>query len=106
MISDPVILSNKKVLLQVFKDCDLSKIPVFSYNDAFAKQGAVLIVSVDDATIGRQAAGISTDVISGTTGEKVQYPAGSRIVMNLKKIKEYGLTYEESSLSSVNEIIE
>jgi putative ABC transport system substrate-binding protein len=106
LISDPVILSDKKVLMQVFKECDANKTPVFSYHDAFAKQGAVLIVSVDDATIGRQAAGISANVITGAAGEKVQYPAGSHIIMNLRKVKEYGLKYEESSLNSVNEIIE
>jgi putative ABC transport system substrate-binding protein len=105
LISDP-IMSDKKVLMQVFRDCDETKTPIFSYRDAFAKQGAVLIVSVDDATIGRQAAGISRNVIAGTVEEKVQYPVGSRIIMNLKKVKEYGLTYEESSLNSINEIIE
>jgi len=107
LIADPVILSDKKVLMQVFKECDAKKTPVFSYHDAFAKQGAVLIVSVDDATIGRQAAGIASNVLTGAGVEKkVQYPAGSQIIMNLKKVKEYGLRYEEASLSAVNQIIE
>ena len=106
LISDPVILSDKQVLMQLFTECDARNKPVFSYQEAFAKLGAVLIVSVDDATIGRLAAAISANVIAGAAGEKVQYPAGSRITMNLKKVREYGLTYEESSLSSVNEIIE
>lgn len=106
LISDQVILSDRNVLMQVFKECDAKKTPIFSYHDAFAKQGAVLIVSVDNAVIGRQAAGISENVIAGTVGDKVQYPAGSHIIMNLKKAKEYGLTYEESFLNSVNEIIE
>jgi len=106
LISDQIILSDKKVLMQLFRECDAKKMPVFSYHDAFATQGAVLVVSVDDAAIGRQAAGISANVISGIVGEKIQYPAGSHIILNLKKVKEYELTYEESSLNSVNEIIE
>ena len=40
--------------------------------------GAVLIVSVDEPTIGRQAAGMAKEITSvGKMEEKVQYPAGS-----------------------------
>jgi putative ABC transport system substrate-binding protein len=38
--------------------------------------------------------------------EKVQYPAGSHIILNLKKVKEYGLHYNEEALSVVNQIVE
>ena len=107
LISDPVILSDKKVLMQLFTECDAKKKPVFSYQEAFAKQGAVIIVSVDNATIGRQAAKITTDVLSGEKmTEKVQFPAGSQIIMNLNKVKEYGLEYNADALASVNQLIE
>lgn len=107
LISDPVILSDKKVLMQLFTECDERKTPIFSYQEAFAKQGAVLIVSVDNETIGRQAAKIALDVLSGEEMvENVQFPAGSQIIMNLNKAKEYGLEYNTDALASVNQLIE
>jgi putative ABC transport system substrate-binding protein len=106
-ISDPLIVSDKKILMEVFKECDAKKVPVFTYHDIFVEYGAVLIVSVDDPTIGRQAAGIAAEVLSvGKMDEKVQYPAGSHIILNLKKVKEYGLHYKEETLNAVNQIVE
>ena len=107
IISDPVVISDKKVLMNVFQECDTKKIPVFSYHDVFAEYGAVLIVSVDSLTIGRQAAGIAVEVLAGEKiEEKVQSPAGSHIILNLKKVKDYGLEYKEEALGAVNQIIE
>ena len=107
LISDPVVMSDKESLIEVFKQCDISKIPILSYHDAFAEYGAVLIVSVDNPTTGRQAAAISREVLSGdVVKKKVQLPAGSHIILNLKKANEYGLKYGEMALSVVNRFIE
>ncbi len=107
LISDPVVMSEKKDLMEVFSQCDESKIPILSYHDAFAEYGAMVIVSVDDPTTGRQAAAISREVLSqDLVREKVQLPAGSHIFLNLKKAHEYGLKYREMALSAVNRIIE
>ena len=107
LISDPKIMADKKILMDIFSVCEARKIPIFSYHDIFAEYGAVLIVSVDNPTIGRQAAGMVMEVVSGEKiEEKVQYPAGSHIVLNLKKVKEYGLKYNANALSAVNKIIE
>jgi putative ABC transport system substrate-binding protein len=107
LISDPVIMSEKNVLFGVLKQCDLSKHLVFSYHNAFAKYGAALIISPEDRTVGGQAADIAADLASGITpDEKVQMPAGSRIILNLKKVKEYGIEYNPNALDSVNQIIE
>ncbi|MDY6863408.1 MAG: ABC transporter substrate binding protein [Thermodesulfobacteriota bacterium] len=108
LISDPVIMSDKRIIFEIFKECDIKKMPVFSYHDVFTKYGAVLIVSVDNQTIGRQAAGIAMEVLSGynETEEKVQFPAGSQITLNLKKVKKYGLQYRKEALDSINRIIE
>ncbi|MBC8460123.1 MAG: hypothetical protein H8D67_19220, partial [Deltaproteobacteria bacterium] len=81
--------------------------PILSYHDAFAEYGAVLIVSVDNPTTGRQAAAISREVLSGdVVKKKVQLPAGSHIILNLRKANKYGLKYGEMALSVVNQIIE
>jgi putative ABC transport system substrate-binding protein len=107
LISDPMIMSDKKTLVEVFKACDDKKTPVFAYHEAFAGYGAILILSVDIPTIGRQAAGLAMEVLSGEKmEEKVQFPAGSYIVMNLKKVKDYDLKYNKNALASVNRIIE
>ena len=107
LISDPVVMADKNTLKELFKECDVAKKPILSYHDAFAEYGAVLIVSVDNPTTGRQAAAISREVLSGDlVKKKVQLPAGSHIILNLKKANAYGLRYGEMALSVVNQIIE
>lgn len=107
LISDPVVMSDKKSLVEVFKLCDLNKKPILSYHNSFAEHGAVLIVSVDIPTTGRQAAAISLEVLSDdVVKKKVQLPAGSHITLNLKKANEYGLKHSEMALGVVNRIIE
>jgi putative ABC transport system substrate-binding protein len=67
----------------------------------------VLTVSVDEATIGRQAADITREILSaGMIEKQVQYPAGSHIILNLKKVKEYAFPYNQDALGIVNQIIE
>ncbi len=107
LISDPVILSGKETLFEIFKICDRHKIPILTYYPAFAEYGAMMVVSVDDATTGRQAAAMSQEVLSGDKAtRKVQLPAGSHIMLNMKKADAYGLKYSERALSAVNRIIE
>ena len=107
LISDPTLMTDKQDLFDILNICHRTQIPVFSYHEAFASFGAVLTVSVDDPTIGRQAAGIAMEVLANEPlEEKVQFPAGSYIVLNLKRVKEYGLAYNEDALGSVNDILE
>ena len=107
LISDPVVMSDKNTLIEVFKQCDVNKIPILSYHDALAEYGAMVIVSVDNPTTGRQAAAISREVLSkDVVKKKVQLPAGSHIFLNLKKANEYGLKYREMALSAVNRVVE
>jgi putative ABC transport system substrate-binding protein len=107
LISDPVIMPDKDVIQDIFKACDAGRVPVFTYHEAFADYGAVLIVSVDDPTIGRQAADIAREVLSDEDSqEKVQLPAGSSIILNLRQLSALGLPYNEAALSAVNQIIE
>lgn len=106
LIPDPLVISEKKNLYKLLDVCDKKRIPVFSYHSAFVNLGAVLSVSVDNPTIGRQAAGIVTELISGEEpSEKVQFPAGSNISLNLKKVKLYHLDYNRDALGLVNNII-
>jgi len=107
LIPDPMIISGKKNLLDLIHICDKNKIPVFSYNDLYAKYGATLIVSADDSTIGRQAAVITEDLlVNREISKKVQLPAGSRITLNLEKVKTFDLKTNDAALDSVNHILE
>ena len=105
LISDPEIMSTKEDLLAILQECDIQKIPAFSYHSAFADFGAILTVSADNRTIGRQAAGITREVLAGSEPEeKVQFPAGTYIIFNLTKVKEYGLQYNEDAIDIANEV--
>ncbi|MBF0100334.1 MAG: hypothetical protein HQK77_05430 [Desulfobacterales bacterium] len=107
LISDPIITPNKESLLKIISTCDSVKIPIFSYNQIFAELGVTMTVSVDDQTIGRQAADIAKQIVlSKKIDEHVQFPAGSHIVLNLKKVNAYSLEYNKDALSSINTIIE
>lgn len=106
-ISDPVILAGKETVADLFKLCDEQLIPILTYHPAFAEYGAMMIISVDHATTGRQAAAMTREVLSqNTVQQKVQFPTGSHVILNLKKADEYGLEYEDSALGTVNWIIE
>ncbi len=106
LIPDPTVMPEKKALFNVLDICDKRKKPVLSYLDAFSVFGATLVVSADNPTIGRQAAGIAMDILSGKEiVDKVQFPAGSRITLNMKKVQDYGLEYNKNALRLVNRIL-
>ncbi len=107
LIADPLVIPDKKSLYGIIEKCDEKKIPVFSYHDIFAEIGASLIVSADLPTIGRQAAAIASELLAGgRPQERVQYPAGSHITLNLKKVKAYNIPYNKDALNAINDIIQ
>ncbi|MGE0085265.1 MAG: ABC transporter substrate-binding protein [Desulfococcaceae bacterium] len=106
LIPDPMVMPEKQYLYDILKTCQENRMPVFTYHSAFVELGAVLSVAVDDPTIGRQAAGIAAELLSGKKPEeRVQFPAGSDITLDLKKAAEYGLEYNRDALGLVNNII-
>ncbi len=107
LIPDPAVMSDSQELQIILDRCDARKIPIFSYNEAFTQYGATLSISVDTPTIGRQAAALAASILAKEdVPERVQFPAGSYITLNLKKVTEYHLPYNESALGSVNTILE
>ncbi len=107
LIPDPLVMPEPSYLYRILETCDQRQWPVFSYHSAFPHIGAVLSVAADDPTIGRQAANIADSVLSGKLGdqERIRFPAGSHITLNLRKVFDYGLEYNQDALSAVNEII-
>ncbi len=106
LISDPIVLSEKESVVEIFEQSKLARKPVFTYDAVFADFGAALIISADIPTIGRQAAGIATEMLGNKNIiDKVQDPAGSYITINLKKVEECGIKLNIEALDSVNQII-
>ncbi|MBF0101493.1 MAG: hypothetical protein HQK77_11350 [Desulfobacterales bacterium] len=106
LIADPVVISSQESVVTIFNRCSVYKKPVFSYNDVYIKYGAMLIISVDIPTIGRQAASLAMDILANRDiKDQIQSPAGSTIALNLQKVKEYNLYLNKEALDSVNRII-
>ncbi len=107
LISDPIVLYDKNSMKTIFAKAAARKKPIFAYNTLFMKYGAVLTIAADIPTMGRQAAGLAQDIINREgIDEKVQPPAGSHVILNLKKVHEYGIKINNAALSSVEEIIQ
>ncbi|MBF0100707.1 MAG: hypothetical protein HQK77_07345 [Desulfobacterales bacterium] len=107
LIPDPAILNNQKHLFSLLNQCHIRQKAVFSFHEAFAKHGVTLITSVDEATVGRQAATMASRILAGKKiSDKVQFPAGSQVILNLNNAQSYGLKYREGALKVVNHLVE
>ncbi len=107
LIADPMVLADRTAVVNIFKQAESAKKPVLTYSDIFLDFGATLIISADIPTMGGQIATLLDDIIANTVNiEKVRNPAGSHIVLNMKKIKRYAIKLNKEALGSVNKIIE
>lgn len=108
LISDPVVLATEKSAIELFRQSDGKKKPVFAYDDVYVDLGAVLTITADIPTMGIQAAKLAEDVLAARENiqEKVQSPAGSYITLNLGRLQRYGVHLNRQALGSVNRIIE
>lgn len=106
LISDSTVLGSADSAKQLFEIAHNHQTPVFSYNPVFVDMGAVLSISADIATTGRQAALMINNHLEGNREQAgIQFPAGSSISLNLKRVLEYKLELNGNALDSVNEII-
>lgn len=106
LISDPMVISKEEFVVEIFKQSEVMKKPVFAYDPVFANLGATMIISADIPTIGRQAAGLASEILDNKKIiDHVQDPAGSYIIINLKKVEEYEIKLNIEALDSVNQII-
>lgn len=107
LISDPIVLADQESALEIFSQSAAMKKPVIAYAEIFSTLGATLVISADIATMGLQAASLSRDLLEHKKVlQPVADPAGSYIMLNMKKVKEYGLDLNNEALGSVNQIIE
>jgi putative tryptophan/tyrosine transport system substrate-binding protein len=106
IISDPIVLNNKEAVQKIFETAAQYKKPVYAYSDVFVEQGAVLAISADVATIGRQSANFvmmidNRKLPAGT----VQIPAGSTVTLNKCVVDGLQLNFNKDALDSVNQLI-
>ena len=106
LIPDPIVISDIESVNKLFGQCQAAGKPIFTYDKAFADLGATLIMSADIPTMTRQSAEIVFSILEGRKiEEQVQNTAGSHIILNMKKVEEYGLNLNIEALDSVNEIV-
>lgn len=106
LISDSTVLKSSDNAKKLFAAAHQHKTPVFSYNPVFVEMGAVLSISADIPTTGRQAALIMNNLLKGVDGQaSIQFPAGSSISLNLKRVQEYNIEFNSNALDSVNDIV-
>jgi putative ABC transport system substrate-binding protein len=106
IISDPIFLSNQTLVEKMFKISSKYKKPIFAYHKLFIKYGAILSISVDNPTIGRQMASIITDCLDDKKIKNIQYPIGTKVVFNKKVAKKLGIKYSKNISYVASEIIE
>lgn len=106
LISDPGILNNKESVMKIFQMAKQKQKPVYAYNNVFIKYGAVLSVSPDPVTIGRQSANLMMSLKETNLPAKaVQFPAGSNISLNMCTIETLKMNLNSEALDSVNEFV-
>jgi putative ABC transport system substrate-binding protein len=107
LISDPVVLASQESVLKIFSESAAMQKPVIAYAEIFSTLGATLVISADISTMGLQAASLARELLEHKKVlQPVVDPAGSYIMLNMKKVKEYGLDLNNEALGSVNQIIE
>jgi putative ABC transport system substrate-binding protein len=106
IISDPVVLSNKASVQQIFQAARQQNKPVYAYSDVYIEQGALLAISADPATIGRQSANLALMMDKDQMPEgAVQSPAGSTVTLNKCALGALQLSFNQDALDSVNKIV-
>lgn len=107
LISDPLVIPEECDVKTIMSACEAKRVPVLTYHKGFKGAGPVMIVSVDEGTVGRQAAGIASDLLkSEFEGDKIQDPVGSFQIFNLKKAKAFNLEFNKEALAIFDEVIE
>ncbi|RLA69789.1 MAG: ABC transporter substrate-binding protein [Epsilonproteobacteria bacterium] len=105
MIADPILLKDEKKVKELYSTLKKRKKAIVAYHPLYIKYGAVLILSVDTPTVGRQVASMIKSDMSGNTFVNIQTPIGSKVIFNEGLAKRIKLYYNKSALGIVNKVI-
>lgn len=105
LISDSHTLSSTHSVADLFALADRLKVPVFTYNPLFIDYGAVMSFAADLPTTARQAALMTMKLLDNkATQQAIQFPAGSRIILNRERLRRYQMKLNPGVLDSVDEL--
>ncbi len=105
LISDSSTLSSVEDVDKLFKLSEKYAVPVFSYNPLFMEMGAVMSLVADLPTTARQAALLSMKLLEKQQPQSaIQYPAGSRIILDSQRVNDYKMILNPDYLDSVDEL--
>ncbi len=105
MIADPVLLKDEVKVKAFYKMMKKANKPIVAYHPLYIKYGAVLVISVDTPTVGRQVSSMIKSDIAGAEFTSVQVPIGSKVIFNQREAKRMKLNYNKSALGIVNKVI-
>lgn len=105
-IADPLVLENEEAVMQVLQIAKQQKKPVYAFSDSFVKHGAALSIAPSMSTIGGQSANLLMSLNEGKFPvDRVKFPAGSSITLNMCTFETLKLPLSKEALSSVEQII-
>ena len=105
MLADPVLVKDESKVKSLYKRLKSKKVPVIAYHPVYLKYGAMLVLSVDTPTIGRQVASMVTQEVRESLFTPIQLPAGSKVIFNQGLAKRMGIYYDKAALIIVNKVI-
>ncbi len=105
LISDSITISSVKSVDALFNLAEKQRLPVITYNPVFVDMGAMMSLVADLPTTARQAALLAMKILEKDLPlQAVQFPAGSRIILNGEKLKRYKVKLSPDVLDSVDEL--
>lgn len=105
LISDSSVLSSANSVEDLFNLAKEKNVPVLAYNTLFIDMGAVMSLGIDLPTTARQAAILTSKILDKQMPKEViQFPAGSKIVLNRKGLNHHQMKLNPGVLDSVDEL--
>ena len=107
IIPDPILLKKQTLVKRLFHNARKENVALFAYHKLFLKYGAILSISIDNPTTGRQIANMIQDRKNqNNKNNTIQYPAGTKVIFNRKAALKQNIFFEKDILPLINEVIE
>lgn len=92
----------------IIKDTAIKyKLPFIGLSESYVKAGALYAISIDPREIGRQSAGIASQILSGVyPAQRVTLPENIRLAVNLRTAKLLGISFPEYIVNNADTVYE